>query len=950
MTTSSLSTLSADAKEFVPSVSIPHLTTIPLYINESTVASVYSPQSLQQQLIYPLLKGPEIEFHIQSSQEFHIDSSHTNPPQSSITPNRSQIVLLPTNRCYPEAQILYPPNDQSSGFYPINYSFSQPKSNRISSHHQQRGGINHSNNHRHSNYDQQESTTLNSRRNFHSTNNKRILKRGVAHAIQQRDQSNNENIYHVNNDDTRFKFRSEDFPSLPINLKQESDQPVVQSLTPTNTKPTPSWNTIVSTPRPRSTSPHSVASSSKLSENQSTNRSRKKTINEERKSSNNNNNKPSVQSKSKTSNNNSKRNSSTEQQRSKSSTKNNESTKSPNGKPDEFIQTKQQKRAERRRQNKSKEISTPETIPFSLDDENAFPALGHEVPIQIAKKSENDSSTKNKPSIPGLINVSKIKAKQTYQICLTDMFNALNTSTQTKQDNSLNKTAKSSGKTLNSANPLDSNPVPKRGKEREQPKPRKPTKLKRIINKELEENQKQRQQFHVKSTAIKPTDEQDISCETDTNNVNGIDNFINDQSNDVVFPVNMNEYTSASCTDDSNDENDDDDDDEILDHEPTSQLQTPYAQQMPQSNIKQQIHDAGFREYCSQLIDRQLDELCIELLITLKRFQDRKKQQLQANPERARRKRRFVHGIREVTKHLRLQRLKCVLIAPDCQSIQSQGGLNDAIEKIINLCKEQNTPYIFTLNRQKLGRCLNKTSRISSIGIFDYSGADQVYKQIVDITCENQRAYKQIVDNILNHDESIATPSHGLNSREFYKILHRTFQQQQQPQLQKHHVVNIIPNESLSKVLPKVPAHYAHSRQTSDTSTIYIDPQLINSIIKQHTRASSGTFDVGKTATAATTKKHQRTLSDGATNVVNDIAIQTKHHLKTHSRTPSGCSVISQIEQQDYFEQSKNILMNSTNDICIENEENRLKSINEDTEENSANIKRKNVEKWINDN
>ncbi|CAF3981219.1 unnamed protein product [Rotaria magnacalcarata] len=855
MTTSSLSTLSADAKEFVPSVSIPHLTTIPLYINESTVASVYSPQSLQQQLIYPLLKGPEIEFHIQSSQEFHIDSSHTNPPQSSITPNRSQIVLLPTNRCYPEAQILYPPNDQSSGFYPINYSFSQPKSNRISSHHQQRGGINHSNNHRHSNYDQQESTTLNSRRNFHSTNNKRILKRGVAHAIQQRDQSNNENIYH-----------------------------------------------------------------------------------------------PSVQSKSKTSNNNSKRNSSTEQQRSKSSTKNNESTKSPNGKPDEFIQTKQQKRAERRRQNKSKEISTPETIPFSLDDENAFPALGHEVPIQIAKKSENDSSTKNKPSIPGLINVSKIKAKQTYQICLTDMFNALNTSTQTKQDNSLNKTAKSSGKTLNSANPLDSNPVPKRGKEREQPKPRKPTKLKRIINKELEENQKQRQQFHVKSTAIKPTDEQDISCETDTNNVNGIDNFINDQSNDVVFPVNMNEYTSASCTDDSNDENDDDDDDEILDHEPTSQLQTPYAQQMPQSNIKQQIHDAGFREYCSQLIDRQLDELCIELLITLKRFQDRKKQQLQANPERARRKRRFVHGIREVTKHLRLQRLKCVLIAPDCQSIQSQGGLNDAIEKIINLCKEQNTPYIFTLNRQKLGRCLNKTSRISSIGIFDYSGADQVYKQIVDITCENQRAYKQIVDNILNHDESIATPSHGLNSREFYKILHRTFQQQQQPQLQKHHVVNIIPNESLSKVLPKVPAHYAHSRQTSDTSTIYIDPQLINSIIKQHTRASSGTFDVGKTATAATTKKHQRTLSDGATNVVNDIAIQTKHHLKTHSRTPSGCSVISQIEQQDYFEQSKNILMNSTNDICIENEENRLKSINEDTEENSANIKRKNVEKWINDN
>ena len=98
--------------------------------------------------------------------------------------------------------------------------------------------------------------------------------------------------------------------------------------------------------------------------------------------------------------------------------------------------------------------------------------------------------------------------------------------------------------------------------------------------------------------------------------------------------------TSPSCTDESNSDTDDDDD-EGLDPEPTSQSQTPFAHQALPSNIKQQIHDAGFREYCSQLIDRQLDELCIQLLLTLKRFQDRKKQQFQSNPERARRKRRF---------------------------------------------------------------------------------------------------------------------------------------------------------------------------------------------------------------------------------------------------------------------------------------------------------------------
>jgi selenocysteine insertion sequence-binding protein 2 len=95
------------------------------------------------------------------------------------------------------------------------------------------------------------------------------------------------------------------------------------------------------------------------------------------------------------------------------------------------------------------------------------------------------------------------------------MFNALSTSTQAKQQNSHNKPNKSSVTATNVANPLDSNPAPKRGKEREQPKPRKPTKLKRIINKELEENQKQRQQLLVKATTIKQTDEKDISNETD---------------------------------------------------------------------------------------------------------------------------------------------------------------------------------------------------------------------------------------------------------------------------------------------------------------------------------------------------------------------------------------------------------------------------------------------------
>lgn len=177
MTTSPSSGLSPEAKEFVPLVQNP-TTSIPLYVDENTVASIYPSdhQPLMLQTIYPMMmtntKGtdniqfPEIEFHIQPSQQqqFHIDSctniheaSSTNG--SSSTNNTSQIVLLSTTNSatavtptgyYPGPQIIYSTNEPLTGFYPIdyceqpliNFSLQQPtqinKSNRISSQQQQR--------------------------------------------------------------------------------------------------------------------------------------------------------------------------------------------------------------------------------------------------------------------------------------------------------------------------------------------------------------------------------------------------------------------------------------------------------------------------------------------------------------------------------------------------------------------------------------------------------------------------------------------------------------------------------------------------------------------------------------------------------------------------------------------------------------------------------------------
>ena len=53
----------------------------------------------------------------------------------------------------------------------------------------------------------------------------------------------------------------------------------------------------------------------------------------------------------------------------------------------------------------------------------------------------------------------------------------------------------------------------------------------------------------------------------------------------------------------------------------------------------------------------------------------------------ARAKRRYVLGLREVTKHLRLKRIKCVIASPNMERIQSTGKNCCLFAKIFTLSK-----------------------------------------------------------------------------------------------------------------------------------------------------------------------------------------------------------------------------------------------------------------------
>lgn len=119
-----------------------------------------------------------------------------------------------------------------------------------------------------------------------------------------------------------------------------------------------------------------------------------------------------------------------------------------------------------------------------------------------------------------------------------------------------------------------------------------------------------------------------------------------------------------------------------------------------EEQVKQKVHNRKFREYCNQIVNREIDVVCFLLLREIVRFQDR---MYHKNPAKAKSKRRYVMGIREVTKHLKLGKLKCVILAPNCEKIQAKGGLDDAINTIIQHSMEQSVPFLFALGRKSLG-------------------------------------------------------------------------------------------------------------------------------------------------------------------------------------------------------------------------------------------------------
>ncbi|KAM8960597.1 selenocysteine insertion sequence-binding protein 2 [Pelodytes ibericus] len=269
-------------------------------------------------------------------------------------------------------------------------------------------------------------------------------------------------------------------------------------------------------------------------------------------------------------------------------------------------------------------------------------------------------------------------------------------------------------------NPLDSSaPLVKKGKQREVPKAKKPTSLKKIILKEREQR-KQLRSMTQEAIAPGESDSNGSSEKSSTNQTGSTD--LNISPGTVENAKGLTDTTM------------------VVHGRPMDT--TSDLPPLPEANSKvARIHSRRFREYCSQVLSKEVDKCVTGLLKELVRFQDR---MYQKDPGKAKTKRRLVMGLREVLKHLKLGKLKCIIISPNCEKIQSKGGLDDTLQTIIDCAQEQNVPCVFALNRKALGRCVNKAVPVSVVGIFSYDGAQDYFHKLCELTSEARKIYEEV--------------------------------------------------------------------------------------------------------------------------------------------------------------------------------------------------------------
>lgn len=146
-----------------------------------------------------------------------------------------------------------------------------------------------------------------------------------------------------------------------------------------------------------------------------------------------------------------------------------------------------------------------------------------------------------------------------------------------------------------------------------------------------------------------------------------------------------------------------------------------------------------YREYVDQMLTQDLDLAIQELLEKLKFYYDRKK--LEKTNKKV--NKRYVKGFKECVKRCCDGSMKLLIMAPDIEKVEGQGGLDEMIYELLGCCNEKKVPVVFGLSMRSLGFTLiNGAALLSVVGILDYSACESLFQTVLTLLDRNRSQYK----------------------------------------------------------------------------------------------------------------------------------------------------------------------------------------------------------------
>jgi len=144
--------------------------------------------------------------------------------------------------------------------------------------------------------------------------------------------------------------------------------------------------------------------------------------------------------------------------------------------------------------------------------------------------------------------------------------------------------------------------------------------------------------------------------------------------------------------------------------------------------------------YGRQVLSRELNTAAAQLLSRLMELQARLRA---TDPLRAKAKRRVVFGLREAAKAVRSRKAKLLLVVPNVEAVPAPGGLDEALQQLLDAARAGGVPVALALTRAKMGALTGRRVRMSAAAVLDSSGAEEAFAQALALATEGRAAWRK---------------------------------------------------------------------------------------------------------------------------------------------------------------------------------------------------------------